>query len=151
MRTHTHSHTHAHREAFRPFFLSYCSNIQFGFSAGLRFSLTCASLSWRDSLTFNPVSSTLNSVPPRILIFTAEFVVIDVFSKSMYVCLCVTHNKREAVFLFFCFFYFTSVFWRFLFSLSGSLRTHRQSVCGSPQQVHVSVWRNLRGQSWSSF
>lgn len=30
---------------------------------------------------------------------------------------------------------------------SGSLRAHRQSVRRSAQQVHVSVWWNLRGQS----
>lgn len=34
-----------------------------------------------------------------------------------------------------------------LLLLSGSLCSHCQSVCRSAQQVHVSVWWNLRGQS----
>lgn len=35
----------------------------------------------------------------------------------------------------------------FLLFLSGSIRAHRQFVCRSPQQVHVSVRRDLRGES----
>lgn len=48
-----------------------------------------------NAFTFNPVSSTLKPIL-WILIFSADFPVVDVFSKRFSVLSYVTHSKREA-------------------------------------------------------
>lgn len=78
-----------------------------------------------------------------MLIFTAEFVVIDVFSKSMYVCLCVTHNKREAAVLSFFFFFTLHLFFDvFPFSCQGPF-VHIASLCAALLSKFMSLFGGI--------
>ena len=77
-----------------------------------------------------------------MLIFTAEFVVIDVFSKSMYVCLCVTHNKSEAAVLSFFFFTLRLFFDVFPFSCQGPF-VHIASLCAALLSKFMSLFGGI--------
>lgn len=133
---HPNSHAHTLREASGPPG-SAASSVLIQHRPLL--PLTRASLHWYHALTFNPVSSTLNSLP-RIVILSADFLMLMCFQRCAVLC----DTQLEAGKLLdisTCFTVSSPLF------LSGSIRSHRQSVCCSPQQVHVPVWRNLWGQS----